>query len=274
MSAQPTSARRSPRQQRVEPGDYGAWYSEWDRAATAATDAAESSGAQRPSGLAATGYCELPNIGNSRISSFDTTSPIGGCKRLPGTTGPVPPGISAPAGCGVDLFRSIRPGPLPGYMFRPNGDDDRPRPTVLFPGGFDGTCEEMFKYGAHAALAQGWNAVTWDGPGQGGLLIEHGVTMRPGLRVGAHPGRRLGTRDCPTCPAMPGSCRPKLGGLPGAPRSQPGAPSQGPGCDPGQYDFTSRFSDMFSAEDWQRVRAPTRRWTQATGWVPHRCSEP
>ena len=59
------------------------------------------------------------------------------------------------------------PIPLNGYLFRPARDDPSPRPTVLFPGGFDGTCEEMYKYGAHAALAMGWNALTWDGPGRG-----------------------------------------------------------------------------------------------------------
>jgi hypothetical protein len=41
----------------------------------------------------------------------------------------------------------------------------------------------MIKYGALGALEQGWNAITWDGPGQGGQLIEHGVTMRPDFEI-------------------------------------------------------------------------------------------
>jgi pimeloyl-ACP methyl ester carboxylesterase len=124
---------------------------------------------------------------------------------------------------------------------------------VLFPDGFDSTCEEMYKYGAHAALAMGWNALTWDGPGQGGQLIEHGVAMRPDFEVVTNtvmdwvldqPGVSAGAV------AMVGR---SLGGYL-APRGASGEPRlRALVCDPGQFDFTSRFVSMFSDDDWRRV---------------------
>ena len=122
--------------------------------------------------------------------------------------------------------------PLPGYVFRPGGDDDQPRPTVLIPGGFDGTCEEMFKYGAHYALAQGWNAVTWDGPGQGGLLIEHGVTMRPDFESVLTPVVDWALGQPYVSADALGPRRPEPGRLSGAPWGQPRAPNQRPGRRP------------------------------------------
>lgn len=67
---------------------------------------------------------------------------------------------------------------LDGYLIRPRGVDG-PRPTLVLPGGFDGTAEEMWSLGAAGALARGWNAVIFDGPGQGGSLYSKGLVFRP-----------------------------------------------------------------------------------------------
>jgi hypothetical protein len=53
------------------------------------------------------------------------------------------------------------------------------RPTVILNGGYDSTAEESFFYSGPAALARGYNVVTFDGPGQGGALIEQGLVFRP-----------------------------------------------------------------------------------------------
>jgi dienelactone hydrolase len=66
---------------------------------------------------------------------------------------------------------------LGGYLLRPPGAV-RPRPTVVLPGGFDGTAEEMWSLGAAGALARGWNAVMFDGPGQGGSLYRQRLVFR------------------------------------------------------------------------------------------------
>jgi pimeloyl-ACP methyl ester carboxylesterase len=71
----------------------------------------------------------------------------------------------------------FQPVSLSGYAFRAAGGE--PRPTLVITGGYDSTAEEAFFYSGPAALARGYNVVTYDGPGQGGALIESGVVFRP-----------------------------------------------------------------------------------------------
>jgi hypothetical protein len=66
---------------------------------------------------------------------------------------------------------------LKAYRYAP---DDAPiaRPTMLFPCGYDSTAEEGWT-NVPAALARGYNAVTFEGPGQGAALYEQGLFFRP-----------------------------------------------------------------------------------------------
>lgn len=64
--------------------------------------------------------------------------------------------------------------PMPAWFMRP-AEDDRRRPTVLFVNGSDGQAVEMWGAGIAAALERGWNALVFDGPGQGELLYRHDV---------------------------------------------------------------------------------------------------
>ncbi|MFK0043739.1 alpha/beta hydrolase family protein [Streptomyces sp. NPDC090741] len=59
---------------------------------------------------------------------------------------------------------------LPVWFFRPEGPDE-PRPTVILTNGSDGQNVDMWTYGVAAALGRGWNALVYDGPGQGRLLF-------------------------------------------------------------------------------------------------------
>ncbi|WP_433573465.1 alpha/beta hydrolase family protein [Streptomyces sp. CA-251247] len=59
---------------------------------------------------------------------------------------------------------------IPVWFFRPD-DSDKPRPTVILTNGSDGPNVDMWTYGVSAALARGWNALVYDGPGQGQLLF-------------------------------------------------------------------------------------------------------
>ncbi|MFJ7204157.1 alpha/beta hydrolase family protein [Streptomyces sp. NPDC098789] len=59
---------------------------------------------------------------------------------------------------------------LPVWFFRPEGPE-RPRPTVILTNGSDGQNVDMWTYGVSAALDRGWNALVYDGPGQGRLLF-------------------------------------------------------------------------------------------------------
>ncbi len=67
---------------------------------------------------------------------------------------------------------------LPGYLLRA-ADDDSPRPTVVLGGGYDGTAEELYAFNGAAALARGYHVLMFDGPGQGGALLQQGLVMRP-----------------------------------------------------------------------------------------------
>ncbi|WP_405166419.1 alpha/beta fold hydrolase [Nocardia sp. NBC_01499] len=67
---------------------------------------------------------------------------------------------------------------LPGYLFLAD-DSGRPRPTVLYHGGYDSTLEEDYLALAAGALRRGYNVLAFDGPGQGSNVREQGLHFRP-----------------------------------------------------------------------------------------------
>lgn len=240
--------------ERVDPGGYDQWHDEWAATSARAELAGGRAVRQGLSTLAGPAYLRASEY--RRQSYFFLRRDV------------TQPRVQAAHRHQRDLFRQalpflrwdveavaipFDPAPLNGYLFRPHRDDRSLRPTVLFPAGFDSTCEEMYKYGARATLAMGWNTLTWDGPGQGAQLIEHGIPMRPDFEVVTaavmdwvldQPG------VAPTAVAMVGR---SLGGYL-APHGASAETRLGAlVCDPGQFDFTSRFITMFSPDDWQRV---------------------
>jgi hypothetical protein len=66
---------------------------------------------------------------------------------------------------------------LPGYLLRP---DDRPvrRPTVILNNGEDGQNIIQYAIGGADALARGYNALMFYGPGQGSMLFERQIPFR------------------------------------------------------------------------------------------------
>lgn len=67
---------------------------------------------------------------------------------------------------------------LPGYFYKPD-TSNKPRPTIIFHGGFDSSAEELFYYGGAPATLRGYNCLTWDGPGQGAPMREQKLPFRP-----------------------------------------------------------------------------------------------
>lgn len=67
---------------------------------------------------------------------------------------------------------------LPGYLLRPDATG-APRPTLVLTNGSDGALTGLWSSGAAGALARGWNAFVYDGPGQQSMLYERGVPFRP-----------------------------------------------------------------------------------------------
>jgi hypothetical protein len=67
---------------------------------------------------------------------------------------------------------------LPGYFFR-SGPAGEPRRTLIFNNGSDGSVVGAWTDGIASALARGWNAMTFDGPGQNAALVRQGLPFRP-----------------------------------------------------------------------------------------------
>ena len=241
---------------RVPAGDYDAWHGEWAASAAAAERSADEAAARGRTAAAGRAYLRASEY--HRQSYFFL-------RRDPTSAR-----VRDAYGRHRDAFRwaiphlgyvvepiaiDARPVPLNGYVLRPPRAGDRPRPAVLFPGGFDSTCEEMLKYGAAAAVAEGYVAVTFDGPGQGGQLIEHGVTMRPDFESVLTPVVDWAVARPDVDPDAVALVGRSLGGYLG-PRGASGEHRiRALVADPGQFDFTSRFVSMFSAEDWSKVVA-------------------
>jgi hypothetical protein len=63
---------------------------------------------------------------------------------------------------------------LPGWLLVPAGPPIR-RPTVILNNGSDGQNIDSYVYGGAAALERGWNALIFEGPGQGSNLFLHNI---------------------------------------------------------------------------------------------------
>jgi len=67
---------------------------------------------------------------------------------------------------------------LPGYVLLVD-DSGRPRPWLIMNNGSDGTASDMWAEGAAAGLRRGYNALVFDGPGQGAALWRQKLYFRP-----------------------------------------------------------------------------------------------
>lgn len=67
---------------------------------------------------------------------------------------------------------------LEGWFLTP-ANSEGPYRTLVCVDGYDGTKEELFFAGGHAALQRGYAVLLVDGPGQGGAFVEQGLVFRP-----------------------------------------------------------------------------------------------
>jgi len=86
--------------------------------------------------------------------------------------------VDASAGRYVRMEVPYEDTALPGYLLRPDATGTA-RPTLVMTNGSDGSLPGLLGYGATEALARGWNAFLFDGPGQQSMLFERGVPFRP-----------------------------------------------------------------------------------------------
>ena len=68
-------------------------------------------------------------------------------------------------------------GRMPGWFLSPGGE--RRRPTVILNTGSDAQNIDMYVYGGAAALERGWNALIFEGPGQGSNLFLRNQVFIP-----------------------------------------------------------------------------------------------
>jgi pimeloyl-ACP methyl ester carboxylesterase len=76
----------------------------------------------------------------------------------------------------LDCHAEALAGDLSGYLFAKQRD--KQLPTLLHIGGYDGTAEELYA-SLGASLERGYAFAALDGPGQGAMLYDHRVPMRP-----------------------------------------------------------------------------------------------
>jgi hypothetical protein len=85
--------------------------------------------------------------------------------------------VDASQDCFVRLDVPYEDTTLPGYLLRPDATGAA-RPTLVMTNGSDGSLPGLLGYGAAEALARGWNAFVFDGPGQQSMLFERGTAFR------------------------------------------------------------------------------------------------
>jgi hypothetical protein len=67
---------------------------------------------------------------------------------------------------------------MPGWLLKPDASA-APRPTVILNNGSDGQIIDLYAFGGAAALERGYNALIYEGPGQGSMLFERKIPFRP-----------------------------------------------------------------------------------------------
>ena len=66
---------------------------------------------------------------------------------------------------------------MPGYFLAAKAGGRRP--TVIVMNGSDAQNVDVYAFGGAAAIERGWNALIFEGPGQGSMLFERKIPFRP-----------------------------------------------------------------------------------------------
>ncbi|MCS5716261.1 acetylxylan esterase [Herbiconiux sp. CPCC 205716] len=86
----------------------------------------------------------------------------------------IPMTVRFPDASGAPVARTVT---VPAYWARAAGDG--PKPTVIVNNGSDAQLVDTYAFGGAAALERGYNALMFEGPGQGSLLFEQDVPFTP-----------------------------------------------------------------------------------------------
>ncbi|MEO6827653.1 MAG: prolyl oligopeptidase family serine peptidase [Microbacteriaceae bacterium] len=86
----------------------------------------------------------------------------------------IPMVVRFPDAAGKPVAQNVT---VPAYWARAAGTG--PKPTVIINNGSDAQLVDTYAYGGAAALERGYNALMFEGPGQGSLLFEHNISFTP-----------------------------------------------------------------------------------------------
>ena len=157
---------------RITEGDFESWFTEWDKLAKRTLSRADAS-------LAA-GHTESARTSYLRASTYLRTAEFylhgdPADRRILSESRASQKAYHEAAKLIGATWESVQipyeGTTLPGYFYKVD-DSGRPRPTLVFGGGFDSSLEELFYFGAAAATRHGYNCLTFDGPGQGAPIRE------------------------------------------------------------------------------------------------------
>jgi pimeloyl-ACP methyl ester carboxylesterase len=174
---------------RIKEGDFESWHKEWLNTAQRVHKYADASLVAGHKVSACQGYLRASNY--YRAAEFLLMDPED--PRIQTTWGNSKECFRK----AVELFsRQIKVEPveipydqtkLPGYFYSSSNNDDddttsswsrQKRPTLIAHGGFDSTLEELYSSAAAPALERGYNCMTFEGPGQGGVIRKQKIPFR------------------------------------------------------------------------------------------------
>jgi pimeloyl-ACP methyl ester carboxylesterase len=164
---------------RIKPGDYDSWFEAWNAAADTVAKEADDRLSRGHEVSARDGYLRASNYYRSSeffLHANPRDSRIARAYRRSVDCYKASAALFDPPIEPVEI--PYEGATLPGYFHRADLTS-RPRTTVIMHSGFDGSAEEMHFGGARAATERGYNALTFDGPGQFGPLHREGLTFRP-----------------------------------------------------------------------------------------------
>jgi pimeloyl-ACP methyl ester carboxylesterase len=163
---------------RIKEGDFESWYQEWLKTAKRVHKYADESLAAGHEISARDAYLRSSNY--YRVAEFLLMDPEDprikttweSSKRCFGNAA----SLFSPSFEPVEI--PYEGTTLPGYFYKVDNDSKSPRPSLIAHGGFDSTLEELYTSAAAPALERGYNCLTFEGPGQGGLIRKQKIPFR------------------------------------------------------------------------------------------------
>lgn len=163
---------------RITEGDFESWHREWLKTAQRVNKYADECHAAGHTISARDAYLRASNY--YRAAEFLLMDPTD--SRVQTTWGKSKECFSKAATLFSPAFEPIEipfeGTTLPGYFYRAangNNTDTSSRPTLIAHGGFDSTLEELYTSAAAPALERGYNCLTFEGPGQGGVIRKQKI---------------------------------------------------------------------------------------------------